>query len=305
MLNRFVDIKEEVKEALESGKPVVALESTIISHGMPYPKNVETALMVEKTIREHGAVPATIAVIGGRLKVGLTGEELGYFGKKGTAITKVSRRDIPVVVARREDGATTVAATMIIAAMAGIKVFATGGIGGVHRGAEKTMDISADLDEFTKTPVIVVCAGAKAILDLNLTMEYLETKGIPVFCYRTDELPAFYSRKSGIKAPYRADSPEEIAEIWNAKEEMGICGGFLVANPVPEDFSMNYVHINKVIAEAIAEMEKKGVRGKQITPYLLDRIQKMTGGESLETNIRLVVNNAALAAEIASAMEEK
>ncbi len=299
-MNKLIDLSLEVKNAFEKGLPVVALESTIISHGMPYPKNVETAIAVEKTVREHGAVPATIAIINGRLKVGLSSEELEYFGKKGTAITKVSRRDIPVVVAKKEDGATTVAATMIIASMAGIKVFATGGIGGVHRGAETTMDISADLDEFTKTPVLVVCAGAKAILDLNLTMEYMETKGIPVFCYKTDELPAFYSRQSGIKAPFRANSAKELALIWNAKEELGIQGGFLVANPIPEQYSMDTVRINNAIDEAITEMNRLGIKGKETTPYLLDKIQKITGGDSLESNIKLVLNNAALAAEIAT-----
>ena len=298
-MNRYLDLSPEVREALENGKPVVALESTIISHGMPYPKNVQTAVAVENTIRENGAVPATIAIIKGRLKVGLTPDELEYFGKKGLAITKTSRRDIPVIVSKGEDGATTVAATMMIAAMAGIQVFATGGIGGVHRGAESTMDISADLDEFTKTPVLVVCAGAKAILDLNLTMEYLETKGIPVFCYQTDELPAFYTRQSGIKAPYRANSPEELAGIWNTKKELGLQGGFIVANPIPEEFSMDPKRINTAIDEAIREMNKLGIRGKETTPYLLDKVQKLTGGDSLESNIRLVLNNAALAARIA------
>lgn len=298
-MNRYLDLTDEVSSALKNGKPVVALESTIISHGMPYPKNVETALSVEKTIRENGAVPATIAIIGGRLKAGLTSDQLEYFGKKGTAITKVSRRDIPGIVAKGEDGATTVAATMMIAAMAGIQVFATGGIGGVHRGAENTMDISADLDEFTKTPVMVICAGAKAILDLNLTMEYLETKGIPVYCYQTDELPAFYTRYSGIKAPFRADSPEELASIWKAKNELGIQGGFIVANPISEAFSMAPKRINAAIDQAISEMNKLGIHGKETTPYLLDKVQKLTGGDSLESNIRLVLNNAALAAKIA------
>ena len=302
-MNRYLDLSPEVREALENNRPVVALESTIISHGMPYPKNVQTAVAVENTIRENGAVPATIAIIKGRLKVGLTPDELEYFGKKGMAITKTSRRDIPVIVSKGEDGATTVAATMMIAAMAGIQVFATGGIGGVHRGAETTMDISADLDEFTKTPVLVVCAGAKAILDLNLTMEYLETKGIPVFCYQTDELPAFYSRKSGIKAPFRADSPEELAGIWNTKKELGIQGGFIVANPIPEEFSMDPGRINAAIDEAISEMNKLGIRGKETTPYLLDKVQKLTGGDSLESNIRLVLNNAALAARIARGLK--
>ncbi|MBR6347913.1 MAG: pseudouridine-5'-phosphate glycosidase [Spirochaetales bacterium] len=298
-MNRYLDMTAEVRQALEEGKPVVALESTIISHGMPYPKNVQTALAVEKTIRENGAVPATVAIIGGRLKAGLTADELEYFGKKGTAITKVSRRDIPGIVAKGQDGATTVAATMMIAAMAGIKVFATGGIGGVHRGAENTMDISADLDEFTKTPVMVICAGAKAILDLNLTMEYLETRGIPVYCYRTDELPAFYTRNSGIRAPFRADSARELADIWKAKTELGIQGGFIVANPIPREYSMDPVRINGAIDEAISEMNALGIRGKETTPYLLDKVQKLTGGESLESNIRLVLNNAALAAQIA------
>jgi pseudouridine-5'-phosphate glycosidase len=298
-MNRYIDMTPEVKEALETGKPVVALESTIISHGMPYPNNVQTAMAVENVIRENGAVPATIAIIKGRLKVGLTPEELEYFGKKGMAINKTSRRDIPMIVAKGEDGATTVAATMIIASMAGIQIFATGGIGGVHRGAETTMDISADLDELVKTPVMVICAGAKAILDLNLTMEYLETKGIPVYCYQTDELPAFYTRHSGIKAPFRADSPEELASIWNTKRELGIEGGFIVANPIPEQYSMDPVRINSAIDEAIAEMNKLGIHGKETTPYLLDKVQKLTGGDSLESNIKLVLNNAALAAKIA------
>ncbi len=298
-MNRYIDMTPEVKEALETGKPVVALESTIISHGMPYPKNVQTAMAVENVIRDNGAVPATIAIIKGRLKVGLTPDELEYFGKKGMAINKTSRRDIPMIVAKGEDGATTVAATMIIASMAGIQIFATGGIGGVHRGAETTMDISADLDEFVKTPVMVICAGAKAILDLNLTMEYLETKGIPVYCYQTDELPAFYTRHSGIKAPFRADSPEELASIWNTKRELGIEGGFIVANPIPEQYSMDPVRINAAIDEAIAEMNKLGIHGKETTPYLLDKVQKLTGGDSLESNIKLVLNNAALAAKIA------
>lgn len=299
-MNYYLDIKDEVKKALADGRPVVALESTIISHGMPYPRNVETALRVEQTIRDNGAVPATIAIIGGRLKVGLTSEDLEYFGKKGPAITKVSRRDIALVVASGQDGATTVAATMIIAAMAGIKVFATGGIGGVHRGAHETMDISADLDEFTKTPMIVVCAGAKAILDLNLTMEYMETKGIPVFSYRTDELPAFYTKHSGIKTPMRADSPEEIANVWKAKEELGMDGGILVANPIPDEYSMDHVRINAAIDEAIEEMKKAGIRGKETTPFLLDKVQKITGGDSLESNIMLVLNNAVLASQIAA-----
>lgn len=299
-MNSYLDLSPEVQEALANGKPVVALESTIISHGMPYPKNVETAVAVENVIRENGAVPATIAIIKGRLKVGLTADELEYFGKKGLAITKTSRRDIPVIVANGEDGATTVAATMMIAKMAGIQIFATGGIGGVHRGAETTMDISADMDEFVKTPVMVVCAGAKAILDLNLTMEYLETKGVTVFGYQTEELPAFYTRKSGLKVNYKVDTPEQIAKIWNVKNELGIEGGFIIANPIPEQYSMDSARINAAIDEAIVEMNKLGIKGKETTPYLLDKIQKLTGGDSLESNIRLVLNNAALAAKIAA-----
>ncbi len=302
-MNSYIDLSDEVKRALEENKPVVALESTIISHGMPYPKNVQTALAVEKTVREHGAVPATVAIIKGRLKVGLSAEDLEYFGKKGTAITKVSRRDIPYIVAKKKDGATTVAATMMIASMAGIEIFATGGIGGVHRGAETTMDISADLDEFTKTPVMVICAGAKAILDLNLTLEYLETKGIPVYGYQTSELPAFYSRESGLKVTYRVDSPEELAMAWNTKKELGILGGFIVANPIPCEYSMDTQIINQAIDCAIEEMNKIGIKGKETTPYLLDKIQKLTDGDSLEANIRLVINNAALAADTAAALK--
>ena len=299
-MNQFLSISPEVEAALKEGKPVVALESTIISHGMPYPKNVETALNVEKIVRENGAIPATIAIIKGKITVGISKDEIEYLGKKGLEVTKASRRDLPVILAKGMDGATTVATTMIAAAMAGVKVFGTGGIGGVHRGAETTMDISADLDEFVKTPVMVICAGAKAILDLNLTMEYLETKGIPVYCYKTNELPAFYTRKSGIKAPFRADSPEELAKIWNTKKELGIQGGFIVANPIPEEFSMDPKRINAAIDQAIEEMHKLGIRGKETTPYLLDKVQKLTGGDSLESNIRLVLNNAALAAKIAS-----
>ena len=299
-MNSFLDFSEEVADAISEHKPVVSLESTIISHGMPYPANVETALKVENIIRENGAVPATVAIIGGRIKIGLSSSQLEYFGKKGTSIMKVSRRDIPVVLSRKEDGATTVAATMICSALAGIKVFATGGIGGVHRGAQQTMDISADLDEFTKSPVMVVCAGAKAILDLNLTMEYLETKGVPVFCYGTDELPAFYTRRSSIKAPYRADSPQDIASIWKSWEDLGYKGGFIVANPIPEEYSMDADVINRAIDEAIVEMNRLGIKGKETTPYLLDKIQKITGGQSLESNIKLVFNNAALASKIAA-----
>ena len=298
-MNRYLDISDEVREALASGKPVVALESTIISHGMPYPQNVETALNVERIIRENGAVPATIAIIKGRLKAGLTRDEIEYLGKKGYDVTKASRRDLPVLVARGEDGATTVATTMIIAAMADIKVFATGGIGGVHRGAEVTMDISADLEELAMTPVLVVCAGAKSILDLGLTLEYLETKGVPVIGYGTSELPAFYTRTSGFGVDYRLDTPEEIAAAFRAKLDMDLKGGMLVANPIPEEYSMDPAVINRAIDDAVAEANAKGIKGKQTTPFLLAKIKDITGGDSLASNIQLVYNNARLAAQVA------
>ncbi len=301
-MNNYLDISPEVAAAQRDGKPIVALESTIISHGMPYPQNVETALRVEQTIREGGAVPATIAVIGGRLKAGLTTQGIEYLGRKGTGITKASRRDLPVLVARGEDGATTVATTMIIAALAGIKVFATGGVGGVHRGAEVTMDISADLEELARTPVMVVCAGAKSILDLGLTLEYLETKGVPVIGYGTDELPAFYTRTSGFKVDYRLDTPEELAAAFRAKQEMGLGGGMLVTNPIPEEYSMDADRINAAIDEAVADAKKLGIHGKETTPYLLARIKDITGGESLAANIELVLNNARLAAKVAACL---
>ena len=296
---KYLDCSEEVKNALKENKPIVALESTIISHGMPYPKNVETALMVEDEVRRNGAVPATIAIINGRLKAGLSKDEIEYFGKKGTLITKASRRDIPTIIAKKEDGATTVAATMIIASLAGIDVFATGGVGGVHRGATETMDISADMDEFTKTGVLVVCAGAKAILDLPLTMEYLETKGVNVIGYQTDELPAFYTRSSGLKVVWRMDSAREIASSWAVQKEIYPNTGLLVTNPIPEEYSMDPQYINSEIDIAIKEMNEKGIKGKETTPYLLDKIQKLTGGKSLEANIKLVLNNAKLASQIA------
>lgn len=298
-LMKYLEISEEVKTALAQGKPVVALESTIISHGMPYPKNVETALRVEKIIRENGAVPATIAIIKGKLKAGLSEEEITYLGKKGLDVTKASRRDLPILAARKEDGATTVAATMIIAALAGISVFATGGVGGVHRGAETTMDISADLEELAETPVVVVCAGCKSILDLGLTLEYLETKGVVVIGYQTNELPAFYTRNSGLSVDYRMDTPREIAEAFKAKEDLSLKGGMLVTNPIPEEFSMDASFINAKIDEAIKEAAALGIKGKETTPFLLDKIQQITGGESLASNIQLVYNNAALAAHIA------
>lgn len=298
-MNQYLDIHPEVAEALAAGKPVVALESTIISHGMPYPQNVETALNVERIIRENGAVPATIAVIGGRLKAGLSPEEIEYFGKKGTAIAKASRRDLAVLCARGLDGATTVTTTMIIAHMAGIKIFATGGIGGVHRGAETTMDISADLEELAQTPVMVVCAGAKSILDLGLTLEYLETKGVPVIGFGTKELPAFYTRTSGFSVDYRIDTEEELAAAFKTQNDLGFRGGMLVTNPIPEEYAMPLDVINKAIDQAISECNEKGIHGKETTPFLLARVAELTGGDSLSSNIRLVYNNAALAARTA------
>ena len=299
-LNKYLDVSPEVAEAVAAGKPVVALESTIISHGMPYPQNVETALKVESIIRENGAVPATIAILGGRLKAGLTAEEIEYLGKKGTAVHKASRRDLAVLCARGEDGATTVTTTMIIAHMAGIQIFATGGIGGVHRGAETTMDISADLEELSQTQVMVVCAGAKSILDLGLTLEYLETHGVPVIGYGTKELPAFYTRKSGFAVDYELDSPAELAAAFKASQDMGLKGGMLVTNPIPEEFSMDPAVINKAIDEAIAQANAQGIHGKESTPFLLAKVKELTGGDSLDSNIQLVFNNARLAAQTAA-----
>ena len=299
-MNKYLDISPEVKAALDAGKPVVALESTIISHGMPYPKNVETALLVEQTIRENGAVPATIAIIGGRLKAGLTKDEIEHLGKAGRGVAKASRRDLPAIVARGIDGATTVTTTMIIAHMAGIMIFATGGIGGVHRGAEKTMDISADLEELAQTPVMVVCAGAKSILDLGLTLEYLETKGVPVIGFGTEELPAFYTRKSGFGVDYRVDTPAELAAMFNAQRELGYKGGMLVTNPIPEEYAMDKEVIDRAIEQALRELDENGIHGKECTPFLLAKVVELTGGDSLESNIQLVLNNARLAAQTAA-----
>mgnify|MGYP000153985884 CR=1 FL=1 len=299
-MNKYLDISPEVQQALADGKPVVALESTIISHGMPYPKNVETAMLVEKTIRENGAVPATIAIIGGRLKAGLSPEEIEYLGKSGRKVAKVSRRDLAAIVARGADGATTVTTTMIIAHMAGIKVFATGGIGGVHRGAETTMDISADLEELAGTPVMVVCAGAKSILDLGLTLEYLETKGVPVIGYGTDELPAFYTRSSGFGVDYRVDTPAQLAAMFKAQQELGMKGGMLVTNPIPEQYAMDKAVIDAAIEQAGAESKEQGIHGKETTPFLLARVVELTGGDSLESNIQLVLNNAIVASKTAA-----
>lgn len=301
-MNQYLDINPDVAAALSAGKPVVALESTIISHGMPWPQNAETAKKVEQIIRDNGAVPATIAIIDGRLKAGLSNDEIDTLAKAGLSVTKCSRRDLPFVVAQKQHGATTVAATMIIAAMAGIKVFATGGIGGVHRGAQQTFDISADLQELAKTDVAVVCAGAKSILDLALTREYLETLGVPVLGYKTDTLPAFYTRESDHSVDYNLQSATEIAQFIKAKWEMQLHGGAIIANPIPEEFAMDKAAIDSAINQALAEMEEQGVAGKESTPFLLARVAELTGGDSLASNIQLVFNNARLAAEIAAAL---
>ena len=300
-MNKLLAISTEVSAALAGAKPVVALESTIIAHGMPYPANFEMAQEVEAIIREAGAVPATIAIIGGALKVGLTTAELKKFAVDGPQITKVSTRDLPYVVARKMDGATTVASTMRIAAMAGIHVFATGGIGGVHRGAERSFDISADMMEFAESNVAVVTAGAKAILDLALTLETLETLGIPVVGYGTNDFPAFYSRNSGHAVPMRCDTPEEIAHLMKAKWSMGLKGGVVVANPIPESSEIITSEITPVIEQAVAEANRLGISGKDVTPFLLAKLATVTGGRSLKANIALVKNNARVAAEIAKA----
>ena len=297
---KHLQISKKVKKALKEGRPVIALESTIISHGMPYPQNVETALNCERIARENGAEPATIAVIGGKLCAGLEEQQIEHLGKVGLGIQKASRRDLPVIVARGQDGATTVASTMIIAAMAGIKVFATGGIGGVHRGAETSMDISADLEELAKTPVAVVCAGAKSILDLGLTLEYLETRGVPVIGYKTQDLPAFYTGRSGFKVDYRMDSPKEIAAALRAQRQLGFPGGMLITNPIPSEYAMDPEIINAAINQALREAQEQGIKGKNATPFLLAKVSELTGGDSLSSNIQLVYNNVALAARIAS-----
>ncbi len=294
-----IKIGKHVEEALKNNQPVVALESTIISHGMPYPENVETALMCEETVYANGAVPATIAIIGGECIVGLSKEEIDYIGRKGMGVVKVSRRDLPYVMAKKLDGATTVSATMILAEIAGIPLFATGGIGGVHRRAEITMDISTDLEELSSTNVCVVCAGAKAILDLEKTLEYLETKGVLVLGYGTEKLPAFYTRTSPYEVNYRVDTPEEIAEVLKNKWDFGLKGGVLVTNPIPVEYSLDEEIMNKAIDEALNEMDALGITGKKVTPYLLGKIKDITGGESLKSNIKLVLNNCALASLIA------
>lgn len=298
MYKDYLDVNPEVSRALDEGRPVVALESTIIAHGMPCPKNVETALAVEEVIRSNGAVPATIGILGGRIKIGLTKEEIEYMAHAENVL-KVSRRDLPFVISKKMDGATTVAGTMIAAHMAGIKLFVTGGIGGVHRGAGESFDISADLEELKMTDVTVVCAGAKAILDIPATLEYLETAGVPVIAYGTDEIPAFYSRKSGEKANCRMDSPEEIGALISMKEALGLKGGILITCPIPEADEIPAEEINTVIDEAIKEAEEKGVKGKESTPFLLSRVKDLTEGRSLEANIKLVLNNADIGSKIA------
>ena len=302
-LNDYLVISEKVKEALKNNKPIVALESTIISHGMPYPKNVETALQCEQIILDNGCIPATIAIINGKLKVGLSHDEIDYLGREGRNVTKVSRRDIPYILALNKNGATTVSATMYIASLANIKIFATGGIGGVHRGAELTMDISCDLEELGKTNVNVVCAGAKAILDLPKTLEYLETKGVLVIGYKTEKLPAFYSSSSEYNVDIRVDDPLTIAKIINVKRAVGLNGGILITNPIPKEFEVPPEVIDKVIDEAIKEMNDLGIHGKESTPFLLAKICELTHGTSLESNIKLVFNNCRLACEISKGIE--
>lgn len=296
-------ISDEVKNAVEKGLPVVALESTIISHGMPYPKNVECALAVEKVIRDNGAIPATIGIINGEPIVGMSAEEIEEFGKR-KGIVKCSRRDLPIICATKEWGATTVSATMILSALAGIEFFVTGGIGGAHRKANETFDISADLDELGKTNVTVICAGPKAILDLNLTMEYLETKGVPVIASNSDKLPAFFTRTSDLRVDYNAKTAQEIAEIVKCKRDYHLDGGVLICDPIPEEYSLAPEYINKEIDKAIEEMESLGIKGKDETPFLLSKIVELTGGKSLETNIKLILNNAKLGAEIAKKYSE-
>ena len=297
-LKQFMDITPEIEEAVRTGKPVVALESTILSHGMPYPENLGFAREVEKIIRAEGAVPATMAIIDGRLKAGLTEEELVRMCE-AKGVLKVSRRDLPIAAAKRLTGATTVATTMILANLAGVHVFATGGIGGVHRGGEDSMDISADLQELAHTPVAVVCAGAKMILDIGRTLEYLETMGVPVLGLDTDDFPAFYCRKSGFGVDYNAKTPADVAAIAKAKWDMGLGGGLLIGNPVPEAYAMDFDAMSATIDRALAMAEEAGVKGKNITPFLLAHIVELTGGDSLKTNIQLAFNNARAAARIA------
>lgn len=298
LLDEYIEIKPEVQEAIQQNKPVVALESTIITHGMPYPANVETALEVERIIRENGAIPATMAIINGKIKVGLTKEEIEGLAQE-KKVVKASRRDLPVILAQKLNGATTVAGTMIIAKLVGIKVFVTGGIGGVHRGAQETMDISADLLELAQTDVAVVCAGAKSILDIGLTLEYLETHGVPILGYQTERFPAFYTRDSGFPVDYKIDSAKEMAEVLRLKWEIGLNGGIVVANPIPEEYALNDEEINSFIESALKEMTTQKITGKAVTPFLLARLEKITQGKSLAANIELIKNNAHVGAQIA------
>ncbi len=299
MNTKYLDISEEVKIGLANNLPIVALESTIISHGMPYPQNKETALNVEKIIRDNDAIPATVAILNGKIKVGLNHDEIDYLARSGTKIVKASRRDIPYLISKKIDGATTVASTMIGASLAGIKIFATGGIGGVHRGASESYDISADLQELANTDVAVVCAGIKAILDLGLTLEYLETFGIPLLGYQTDELPAFYTQRSGHKVNFKMDNPADIAELLKSKWELDLKGGVIIANPIPKNKELDFNIMNNAIEEALSEEKKQGIKGKESTPFLLAKVKELTGGLSLKSNIELVFNNAKLAAKIA------
>lgn len=299
-MTSMISYSTEVQQALEDKKPIVALESTIISHGMPYPQNVETARVVEQIIRDNGAVPATIAIMDGKIKIGLSEEELELLGNS-PGVSKVSRRDIGQLIATKKIGATTVAATMICAELAGIRVFATGGIGGVHRGAETTMDISADLEELSNTGVAVVCAGAKSILDIGLTLEYLETKGVPVIGYQTDVMPAFYTRSSGFDLTFRSDGADELAQVLKAKWDLGIKGGAVIANPIPEEHALEESFINGIIAQAMAEAKENGISGKEVTPFLLGKVKELTEGKSLVANIELVKHNAKVGAELAAA----
>lgn len=299
MLKKYLEIHPEVQKALEEGKPVVALESTIISHGMPYPKNIEMAQNVSRIVRENGAIPATIAIINGVLKVGLTPEEIEFLGTSKDVV-KASRRDLPFVISKKLNGATTVATTMILADLAGVRVFATGGIGGVHRGAQETFDISADLQELANTNVAVICAGAKSILDIGLTLEYLETNGVPVIGFGTDEFPAFYTRKSGFGVDYRVDSSLEVAEALKAKWDLNLKGGMVIGNPIPEQFEMDYDTITNAIETALREADENNITGKKVTPFLLDKVKTITAGQSLASNIELVYNNAKVAAQIAT-----
>ena len=298
-IEKYLNISEEVRTAVSEKKPVVALESTIISHGMPYPQNYETALDVEKTVRENNAVPATIAILKGIIHVGLNKNELEFLAAEKN-IYKASRRDMPVIISQKLSAATTVSATMICAKLASLKIFATGGIGGVHRNAQNTFDISADLTELAQTNIAVVSAGVKSILDIGLTLEYLETLGIPVIGYRTDEFPAFYTRESGFKVNYKFDSAKEIAEMIKTKWELGLNGGVIVANPIPDKYSMDKIMIDNAIEEALKKADETGIKGKEVTPFLLSEIKNITDGKSLDSNINLVLNNAKLASEIAN-----